>query len=255
MNMRRSSGRRCLAGLTVVLLLAGGLALAVAQDKNPDAAVQAKIEAKHKQHGLLVGNDVRVAVANQTVTLSGTVRTLAQKEAAEKDAKSAAKKYKIVNDLVLAPTDRSSREIGEAIMSGIEQSRSYAIYDYVGLGVTDKGEVTLKGWVYYPWHAAEFVKIAKSQPGVTSVEDETTILQTTGLDESLRYNIARLFYTRPNILPFSRMTGAIHVAVFNAVVTLGGWVEKESDIAGYEQIIRANFGGLTINNMLRARKK
>ncbi|MEN6311248.1 MAG: BON domain-containing protein [Acidobacteriota bacterium] len=255
MKRQRFPEAQGLAGLAIILLLAGGLLPAAGQDKNPDAAVLAKIEGKFKQHGLLVGNDIRAAVADKTVTLTGTVRTLAQREDAERDAKSAAKKYKVVNDLVLAAVERSPREIGDAVMAGIEQSRLYAIYDYVGLGVTEKGEVTLKGWVYYPWHAAEFVKIAKSQPGVVKVEDETTALQITGLDETLRYRIARLFYTRPMVLPFSRMTGPVHVVVFNAVVTLGGWVERESDIAGYEQIVRANVGGLNIINMLRARKK
>jgi osmotically-inducible protein OsmY len=245
----------CLAGLMAVLLLAGGSVPAAGQDKNSDAAVRAKIEGKFKQHGLLVGNDIRVAVESRTIALSGTVRTLAQKEDAERDAHSAAKKHKIVNDIVLAAAGRSAQEIGGAIMAGIEKSHSYAVYDYVGLAVTESGEVTLKGWVYYPWHAAEFVKIAKSQPGVVKVEDETMSLQTSGYDETLRYNIARLFYNRPTALPFSRTTGPVHVVVFNATVTLGGWVEKESDIAGYEQLVRLSTGATNITNMLQARRK
>jgi len=41
----------------------------------------------------------------------------------------------------------------------------------------------------------------------------------------------------------------------DAAVILGGWVDKEPDIAGYEQLVRLSTGVTNITNMLQARRK
>jgi len=238
-----------------LITLCGSTFLAAGQDKNSDAAVQGRIEGKLKQHGLLVGNDIQVSVGDRAVTLSGTVRTLAQKDQAGRDALSAAKGYKIVNSIALADAGRSPEQIGEAVMSGIEKSSSYVIFDLVGVSVSAEGVATLQGWVYYPWHAAEFVKIASAQPGVTKVENEIKSILTTDIDSSLRLRIARLIYARPTALGFARMNGPVHIIVFNTVVTLGGTVDKESDIDAYEQLVRSNLPSVSVVNALQAKKR
>ncbi len=238
-----------------LIVLCGSALLAAGQDKDSDAAVQGRIEGKLKQHGLLVGNDIQVSVGDKTVTLSGTVRTLAQKDQAGRDALSAAKGYKIVNGIALADSGRSPEQIGEAIMSAIEKSNSYVIFDLVGPSVSVEGVARLQGWVYYPWHADEFVKIASAQPGVTKVENEIKTVLMTDIDNSLRLRVARLIYNRPTPMGFARMTGSIHIIVFNTVVTLGGTVEKEKDIDAYEQLIRSNLPSVSVVNALEAKKR
>jgi len=238
-----------------LVALYGGPLFAAGQDKNSDTSVEGRIEGKLKQHGLLVGNDIHVSVGDSTVTLSGTVRTLAQKEQAGRDALSEAKGYKIVNSIVLADAGRSPEQIGEGIMSGIEKSGTYVIFDLVGVSVSVEGVATLQGWVNYPWHAAEFVKIAAAQPGVTKVENEIKPALMTDLDSSLRLRIARLIYTRPTALGFVRMNGPVHIIVFNNVVTLGGTVDKESDIDAYERLIRSNLPSLSVVNALQVKKR
>jgi len=255
MKNKVSPGMRIIVSFLALAVLCGGTFLAAGQDKSSDAAVQGRIEGKLKQHGLLVGNDIQVSVADKAVTLSGTVRTLAQKEQAGRDALSAAKGYKIVNSIALAEAGRSPQQIGEGIMSGIEKSTSYAIFDLVGVAVSGQRVATLKGWVYYPWHAAEFVKIAAAQPGVVKVENEIKPLLTTDIDSSLRLQIARLIYTRPTGPSFARMNGPVHIVVFNTVVTLGGTVDKESDIDGYERLVRSSVPSVSVVNALQVKKR
>ncbi|HVP90182.1 MAG TPA: BON domain-containing protein [Terriglobales bacterium] len=261
--MKRWSG--FVAGLLAMALVAGLLAavparvlateraFAVGQDK--DAEAKARVEQSFKESGLLIGNDIQVVVGKNAIALTGTVRTLAEKEKAGHDAAAAAKGYKVVNSLALAESGRSAREIGDAVMSAIEKSPSYFIYDLVGPDVTPTGEVTLKGWTSYPWSATEFVKLAQAQPGVTKVRNDIQRLLMGDADRNLRTFVAQLIYTRPTGPSFPRSTGAVHIVVINGVVTLGGTVEKQADAESYERLIRLNTGALNVNNGLRVRQK
>jgi osmotically-inducible protein OsmY len=255
MTLRRISMAGVVAGLLIMAVLAAGPLPAAPQDKNPDAAVKDRVEGKFKEQGLLLGNDIQVSVENKTVTLSGTARTLLQKEDAGRAARSAAKGYKIVNDIVLAAVDLTPQQIADGVMAAIDRSPSYYIFDYVGLAVTAGGVVTLKGWGSYPWSATEFVKLAQSQPGVQKVVNEIQRTILMDADRTLRLQVAVLIYTRPTGAGFTRQNGAVHILVNNAVVTLGGFVDTEADIQGFERLVRLSTGALNVINGLQLRKK
>ncbi len=251
---------RSMKRIGMVLTVAAVLALtaaasAPAQDKDPGQAVQEKVMEKFKQTGLLLGNDIQVAVAEKTVTLTGTVRTLFQKEEAGRQAQGAAKGHKVVNNIALAPSDLSPQQIAEAVMAAIENSPSYFIFDYVGLSVKPGGDVQLKGWTIYPWSATDLVKVAKSQPGVLKVESDIQRILSSDSDQALRLQVARLIYIRPTGPGFSRMNGPVHILVQNNVVTLGGTVEKDSDSDAFERLVRYNTNASNVYNFLRMRKK
>ena len=241
--------------LIVALGFVARPACAARQEKSPDQDVKAKIEESFKQSGLLLGNDIQVAIANKTVTLTGTVRTLAQKEQAGSAAKAAAKGFKIANDLAVAASGASPGELAEALTTAIEKSASYFIFDYVGVDVSAAGEVVLKGWTTYPWSAKEIVKLAQSQPGVKNVKDEIQRIMIMDPDRILRNQVALLIYIRPTGPSFSRMNGPVHIIVINGVVTLGGTVEKNTDAESYERLIRLNTGAISVNNGLRVKSK
>jgi len=255
MMKRKISMAGTIAGLTVLAILAGGQALAAPQDKNSDAAVKDRVESKFKEQGLLLGNDIQVTVENKTITLSGTARTLFQKEDAGRAAHSAAKGYKVVNNIALAAVDVTPQQIAEGVSAAIDRSSSYYIFDYVGVAVTAGGVVTLKGWSSYPWSATEFVKLAQSQPGVQKVVNEVQRVVITDSDRTLRLQVATLLYTRPSGAGFTRQNGHVHILVNNGVVTLGGFVDKEADIQGFERLVRFNTGALNVVNGLQLRQK
>ena len=254
MRSMRQRATAISAIFVMTLALAGAAALA-AQDKDSAEAVQARIVEKFKQKGLFLGNDLQVAVADKTVTLTGTVRNLFQKEQAGREAQGAAKGFKIVNTIALAPSEFSPQQIAEAVMAAIENSPSYFIFDYVGLAVTPEGAVTLKGWTTYPWSASDFVKIAQSQPGVRKVENEIQRILSGDSDQALRLQVARLIYIRPTTSSFSRMNAPVHILVQNNVVTLGGTVDREADIDAFERLVRYNTAASNVINFLRLRKK
>lgn len=243
-----------LVPVIAVLVLAGAVALA-AQDKDSPQAVQGRVMEKFKQTGLLLGNDIQVAVAEKTVTLTGTVRNLFQKEQAGREAEGAAKGFKVENNIALAASELSPQQIAEAVMAAIERNPSYFIFDYVGLAVTPDGTVTLKGWTIYPWSATDLIKAAKSQPGVQKVTSEIGRILSSDSDQNLRLQVARLIYLRPTGPSFSRMNGPVHILVQNSVVTLGGTVQKESDIDAFERLVRFNTAAANVYNFLRLGKK
>jgi hypothetical protein len=254
MTTRRFPKPRNIVVLMVAFALAGGPLLSARQDKTADS-VKSRIEEKFKQQGLLLGNDIQVTIENKTVTLSGTVRTLAMKEQAGRDAQSIAKGYKIANDLALVNPDLSPEQIAEGIMTAIEASSSYFIFDLVGLEVSAAGVATLKGWTTYPWSVTEFVKLAQAQPGVQKVENEIQRIMIMDRDLALRTQVAQLIYIRPRGPSFSRMNGPVHIFVTNNVITLSGTVDKESDIESFEGLVRSNTRAFNVINKLRVRKK
>jgi osmotically-inducible protein OsmY len=253
--MKAMRKTRVLVSFFSTLILAGGMALAGGQANDSPEAVKNRVVEKFKQSGLLVGNDIQVAVENKTITLTGTVRNLALKEQAGREALSVAKGFNLVNNITLAAVGLSTQQIAEAVMAAIEKSPSYFIFDFVGVSVTDDGAVTLKGWTTYPWSATDFVKLAQAQPGVQKVTNEIRRIVSTDADQTLRLVVARLIYTRPRTSSFSRMNGPVHILASNGVVTLGGTVDKESDIDGFERLVRFNTNAVNVVNALQVRKE
>jgi osmotically-inducible protein OsmY len=255
MKAMRRTKSKILVAYFAALTLAGGMALAAGQANDSPEAVKNRVVEKFKQSGLLVGNDIQVAVENKTITLTGTVRNLALKEQAGREALSVAKGFKLANNIALAETGLSIQQIAEAVMAAIEKSPSYYIFDYVGVSVTDDGAVTLKGWTTYPWSATDLVKLAQAQPGVQKVTNEIRRILSTDADQALRLVVARLIYTRPKTSSFSRMSGSVHILVNNGVVTLGGTVDREADIEGFERLVRFNTNAVNVVNALQVRKE
>ncbi len=254
MNTSKYRGRLAAAALFVIV----GLALAWGaspQGTAADQKVKQGIEKKLQKHGIPTGVDVQVTVEGQTITLTGSVANLAIRNQAGRDAASAGKKYKVVNDLAIPKSDLTPQQIGQAVADALWKSDSYGIFDWVGLTVSPEGVVTLKGWVYLTFHADDFVKIAESQPGVTEVKNELQPVMRLEPDNTIRLQAAVLIYRTPRQASFSRMTGPVHILVENAVVTLVGTVEKEADIHGYESLIRTNTGAVNIINELRAKSR
>jgi osmotically-inducible protein OsmY len=238
-----------LVGLIVAVVLTGGPLLSAGQDKNSED-LKSRIDEKFKQQGLLVGNAIQVTIEAKTVILSGSVRTLAVKEQAGRDAQSVAEGHKIANNLALVNPGLSPQQIAEGVMAAIDESPAYFIFDYVEVGVTIEGVVTLEGWTS-SGNATEFVKLAKSQSGVTKVESRIKRVLSMGSDRDLRDQVAQRIYA-PIVSGFSRMKGRIHILVDNGVVTLGGTVDKESDINDLAALIRS---GHPLVVKLRVKKK
>lgn len=251
-----SAARSASAAILFVLFLAAlaGFAEGRSQDKNI-AAVQKSVEEELQKHGLLAGNAIEVSVGNGTITLTGTVQTLAQKTTAGLDAAAVKGHFRVKNDLTLVKTDLTPQQIGEGLASALEKSSFYGIFDRCGFRVDPDGVVTLMGWIYLLGRTAKYAALAEAQPGVTKVVNELRPILPSDTDNAIRLQVARLIYSRPMAAGFARQTGPVHILVENGVVTLAGTVSSEDDAAALLSRIRNNTGALAIVNELRVKSE
>ena len=224
------------------------------QDKDL-TAIQKSVEQVLQKHGLLAGNAIQVSVGNGTITLTGTVQTLAQKTQAGRDAAAVKGHFGVKNDLTLAKSDLTPTQVAEGLATVLEKSSFYGIFDRCGFLVDPEGGVTLMGWVYLLGHTAAYINLAEAQPGVTKVVNELRPIMPSDTDNSLRQQVARLIYNRPMAASFARQTGPIHILVENGVVTLAGTVSSESDFDTYRNLVRNNTQALAVMNELRVKSK
>ncbi len=253
---KRFLNRTNILGIIGVFLLAALARFAVAspQEKNI-SAIQKAVEQKLQKHGLLAGNAIQVSVGNGVITLTGTVKTLAQKTLAGRDAASTKGSNTVENHLTLVESNLTPGQIAEGIGAALDKNSIYGIFDWCGFRIDSEGAVTLMGWVYLPGHIAEYTKLAEAQPGVTKVVNELRPIMSSDADNALRLQVARLIYLRPMAATFARQTGPIHILVENGVVTLAGTVSSEGDIRAYESRVRSNTGALAIMNELKVKSK
>jgi osmotically-inducible protein OsmY len=228
---------------------------ALPQDRSLEPAIKSVIENRLQKRGILVGDNIRVTVGNGTVTLAGTVQTLAQKKQAARIAYAVNDAYHVLNDLAVAPSGLEPPRIAAGIRGALDASVFYDIFDWCDVSVTDRGVATLAGWVFVPWHAGEFVKIAESQPGVTKVVDDLRAILPSDFDDMLRVEVARLVYEHPTSWSFARSPGTVHILVDRGVVTLAGTVPAESDVRGLADLVRYNTAALSVVNELKARSE
>ncbi len=241
--------------LAALLLIILPMAVPAQGAKTPEEAVKAKVEARLAKAKELAGVPIQIAVEGKTVTLSGTVQTLAQKEKAAKEAGSAAKGYQLVDNVAVAVTETSAQDLADKVQAAFDNSSSYGIFDYVGVITNSKGEVTLQGWSYYPWRINEFGTIAKSVPGVTKVTNEIQSELLNDSDRALGLTVARLLYHTPRMRDFGHSTGPYHIIVDNGVVKLTGTVKSEGEGAAIVQTVRSMTGARAVINALVVKGK
>ncbi len=256
--MRRSRFLKAVSALWLIAGLAlwcGSLWGLAGQEKNLDQSVKNVVEHKLQKHKILMGSNIQVVVENMTITMAGTVQTLAQREQAIKDARSVGEGYKVVSELTVARANLTAEQIAVNVIAAVNKSVFYDIFDWVGLEVTNDGVTTVKGWVYVPFHRAEFIKIAESVPGVTKVVDQLKPEVPDDFDRALRIQAARVIYTTPMFQDFARTPGPIHILAENGVITLAGTVRSLAESENIENMIRSDTGALSVVNDLEVKEK
>jgi hyperosmotically inducible protein len=126
----------------------------------------------------------------------------------------------------------------------------YTIYDLVWVEVKN-GKVILEGYVTMPYKSEEMAKMVKKIQGVKNVENEVETLPVSTQDQQLRQTIARRIYS--DDIFFGQSVGTnppIHVVVNNGRVILAGTVRSELHKVKAEQIARATFGVLDVENRI-----
>ena len=176
--------------------------------------------------------DVKVAVQNGVVTLTGTVDIYSAKEDADHKAHHR-KNVKAVQNLI---------EVGGPTVEDVTLRNKLSeklTYDRVGYGTTAfnaftigvlNGVVTLGGVAYGPTDKDSAISLVANTPGVKDIVDNIEVAPTSPMDDRIRLATARAVYGAPQLNRYAiDPAKPIRITVINGNVTLSGVVDSEAD--------------------------
>lgn len=244
----------------VILLLVATFATAfvpanatAADKKENDKAVQTVILKRLTDDGILTNNNVQVMVNDSTITLTGTVNTLRDKNKAARTAHEVDKSYVVQNNLTVTPTKMTNQQLADDVGNAIRNHIFYSVFNWVTIGA-DNGKVILRGWVYQPWYVSQYVDRAEQVPGVQEVVDSIKVLPTSLYDEQVRENGARAIYNDPMFEQWANtLNPPIHIIVMNGDVLLEGWVRSQVEKTVAADLIAFHTDAFKIDNQLEVR--
>lgn len=176
--------------------------------------------------------DVKAAVANGVVTLTGTVDVYAAKEDADKKVHHRKNVKGVQNEIqVSGPVIED-----ETLRNKLAEKLAY---DRVGYGTTafnaltigvENGVVTLGGVAYGPVDKDSAVSLVANAPGVKDVVDNIEVAPLSPMDDGIRLAEARAIYGAPQLNRYALDPAKpIRITVVNGNVTLSGVVDTEAD--------------------------
>src|ERR1700694_1067856 len=121
--------------IALVVVLAMASAASGAQPRSPsDQQIQTEVTRQLQDHHLRRGDNPTVAVTDSTVTLTGQVQSLWEKNDAIQVARKVDGVRRLISDLTIARAE-SDKAIAEAITKRVLQYDRYTIFDDVNVGV------------------------------------------------------------------------------------------------------------------------
>ena len=210
------------------VLLAGMAPSAWAQS-GPDVQIQADV--MHALDGKRFA-DVKAAVHDGVVVLSGTVNRYADKEDADKKAHHRKNVKGVENDIQVA-----GGEVDDATLR--KKLSEKLAYDRVGYGTTafnsltisvQNGVVTLGGVAYGPSDKDSALSLVANYAGVKDVVDNIEVAPLSPMDDRVRIAEARAIYGFPTLNKYALDPAQpIRITVVNGNVTLTGVVDTQAD--------------------------
>jgi osmotically-inducible protein OsmY len=210
-----------------------------------DIDIKRDVEAELRWNPDIDATDIAVSVKDGIVTLSGFVRSYAQKFEAEQTAKRVNGVRAVANDIeVRLPifNQRPDPEIARDAVEEIQKNLPYAS-DHIGVVVRD-GWVTLEGsveWNYQRERAAQVVRRVRGVKGVTNLIE----LQPRVPPVEVKHKIEQAF-RRSAELDANRIT----VETEGGVVTLRGTVRSWAERQEAERVAWATPGVVRVNNLI-----
>jgi osmotically-inducible protein OsmY len=137
-----------------------------------DSDIKKDVEDELKWDPDIDATDVAVSVKNGTVTLTGFMRSYAQKLSAEKDAKRVAGVVAVANDIevrLLGISQRPDPEIARDAVAAIQMELPYSAQHIKA--IVKNGWVTLEGEVEWNYQRERAEKAVQRLRGVTGVSN------------------------------------------------------------------------------------
>jgi hyperosmotically inducible periplasmic protein len=228
MNWMNTARRVGLLGLAGVLML-GGISKATAQAGANDAQIQADVM---KALDTKRFKDVKTAVHNGVVTLTGTVDLYSAKLDADNKAHHRKGVKGVENEIEVAGPKVEDVTLRDKLAEKLA-------YDRVGYGTTafnsftigvENGAVTLGGTAYGPSDKDSALSLVENYPGVKDVIDNIEVAPVSPMDDRIRLAEARSIYGFPQLNKYAiDPAKPIRITVVNGNVTLSGVVDSEAD--------------------------
>jgi hypothetical protein len=200
---------------------------------------------------LLVKNNIQVSVADNTITLTGEVPTIAAMKRAAQEARNMEENYTLVNGLKVKFVPVADSVLAKTVQDRINNYVFYSIFDWV-TAEANNGAVTLKGWGHLPWTARQIQSVVEKIENVQRVDNQIQFIM--GSDD-LRYRAARAIYADPRFewYAFYPMP-PIHIIVDGPDIILEGTVEGKPDKSWAETLAEFNTDAVHVVNNLKVSK-
>jgi osmotically-inducible protein OsmY len=135
-----------------------------------DSDIKRDVEAELQSDPSIEASDIAVAVKNGVVTLTGFVRSYAEKLAAEADAKRVVGVVGVANDLEVRLPAADQRPDPEIARDAVAALKSHLPFSWHEIKViVDKGWVTLEGQVEWNYQREEAERAVRRVKGVRGV--------------------------------------------------------------------------------------
>jgi hyperosmotically inducible periplasmic protein len=177
-------------------------------------------------------NDVKVAVQNGVVTLTGTVEIYSAKEDADKKAHHRKNVKGVQNEITVAGPAVEDVTLRNKLAEKLAYDRvgyGTTAFNALTIGVQD-GVVTLGGVAYGPMDKDSAVSLVENYAGVKDVVDNIEVAPLSPNDDRIRIMEARAIYGAPQLNRYSMDPAKpIRITVVNGNVTLSGVVDNQAD--------------------------
>jgi len=212
--------RRVLVALAAVSVILGA-----ATARADDAELKRKVEERLAKAKVYSAADVRVTVAQGTVTLDGVASRMDAAYDAERAARKESKS--VVNNLRVVPdVERKDSEIRKDVVDQILSYPWYTVYDSIGADV-DNGFVLLRGSVNQPYRKTDIEQRIAGIPGVKGMKSQIEVQSVSGFDDSLRRQLVRRIYGDERFVQYASWANPpIRIVVDRGRVTLTGYVNS-----------------------------
>ena len=196
-----------------------------------------------------VARKVHVTVRGSEVTLSGTVKTLWQKEWAIDRVEDTKGVESVVSNLAVMAPD-SQEALAEAVARAINRYPYYTVFDWAEIHVEDS-VVTISGEVTSsPDKPGDIRDRVSRVPGVKAIVNEIEVLSPARGDQRIRSDLARRLFGQSSFSRYLSVPPLVHITVRNGYVTLRGTVHDEGDKILADSIARRIFGVIRVYNEL-----
>lgn len=215
-----------------------------------DRQIAAEVNQKLHDDGQL--RDVRAAVDDGVVTLSGSVSRYIDKEKAEKKASKVKHVADVRNLIAVRTVSLSDAELFQRLARKLAYDRSNRgnVFNYLTLQVQN-GVVTLGGQVRDDLARDSARDIVQNEKGVRGMVDHIQVSHVSIFDDDLRIRIARAIYGSPVLQRYAIDPGApIRIVVDHGHVALYGVVANRMESQVAEIRAREVPGAFSVENHL-----